>query len=192
MSFPTLKHVSLLVFPQYLLPVLMRIISSSLFKPNFYKLIVLQYALPSVCNFAALVAHHTNRDAALPDPQTRRETLDFLRSDLERLRQEYDLVCSPCIICLGIKAEFYHRWCPEYSAIPSILIQKARQTNGTKLFFFGQQDWLKTYWSTTANSRVNTWRGRISSSFTITMRGNTDLCPSQLSTKVTSSPWLDI
>ncbi|OWT38966.1 hypothetical protein C362_03129 [Cryptococcus neoformans Bt1] len=27
----------------------------------------------------------------LPDPQTRREALDFLRSDLERLRQEYDL-----------------------------------------------------------------------------------------------------
>ncbi|KIR78417.1 hypothetical protein I306_04559 [Cryptococcus gattii EJB2] len=27
----------------------------------------------------------------LPDPQTRRETLDFLRSDLERLRQEHDL-----------------------------------------------------------------------------------------------------
>ncbi|KAK6909581.1 hypothetical protein L486_00768 [Kwoniella mangroviensis CBS 10435] len=27
----------------------------------------------------------------LPDPNTRRETLDFLRADLERLRGEYDL-----------------------------------------------------------------------------------------------------
>ncbi|WWC71863.1 uncharacterized protein I206_105822 [Kwoniella pini CBS 10737] len=27
----------------------------------------------------------------LPDPYARRETLDFLRSDLERLRGEYDL-----------------------------------------------------------------------------------------------------
>lgn len=29
--------------------------------------------------------------AALPDPQTRRETLDWLRGDLERLRFETDL-----------------------------------------------------------------------------------------------------
>lgn len=48
----------------------------------------------------------TLTETALPDPQTRRETLDFLRSDLERLRQEHDLVCLLCIIWQGIKVKF--------------------------------------------------------------------------------------